>query len=159
MMQAVRPTALGQLKSSFLFAKIGYNNAMDAEPKKKIVVLVVEDDKFLSTILKTRLEREGFEVTLAGNGEEGLALIKQQQPSLVVLDLVMPKMSGFEFLEKMSMDPQLHGIPVVVASQLGQDSDVEKAKSYGVIAYFIKAQTPIDQLVENFKQIIQSQTQ
>lgn len=125
---------------------------------EKVIILVVEDDKFLSTILRTRLEREGYKVTLAGDGEEALALIKQEQPALVVLDLVMPKMSGFEFLEKMSMDPQLHGIPVVVASQLGQDTDIEKAKSYGVVAYFVKAQTPIDQLIENFKNIISQQT-
>jgi two-component system phosphate regulon response regulator PhoB len=125
----------------------------------KTVILVVEDDRFLSTILKTRLEREGYEVELAGNGEEALTLIKQKMPSLVVLDLVMPKMSGFEFLEKISMDPQLHGIPVVVASQLGQESDLAKAKSYGVVAYFVKAETPIDQLVDNFKNIISQKPQ
>ena len=118
------------------------------------IVLVVEDDKFLSTILKTRLEREGYIVRLAGNGEEAIELLRTEQPALVVLDLVMPKMSGFEFLERLSMDPQLHGIPVVIASQLGQESDVAKAKSLGAVEYFVKATTPIDQLIENFKRII-----
>ncbi|VVB99721.1 putative methanogenesis regulatory protein FilR2 [uncultured archaeon] len=126
---------------------------MDGTPK---IVLVVEDDKFLSTILKTRLEREGYSVFTAANGEEALAIIRKQSPALVVLDLVMPKMSGFEFLEQMSMDPQLHGIPVVVASQLGQESDIAKAKSMGVVDYFIKAETPIDQLIQNFKNIIEN---
>ncbi len=126
----------------------------DETPKK---VLVVEDEKFLSNLLKVRLEREGFVVLQAYDGEEGMKVLKEQQPALVVLDLVMPKMSGFEFLEQMSMDPQVGRTPVVVASNLGQDSDIEKAKRFGVVDYFVKAQIPIDQLATVLKGIIQSQ--
>jgi DNA-binding response OmpR family regulator len=126
---------------------------MDAVPKK---ILVIEDDKFLSNILKIKLERAGFKVIQAFDGEQGLSLIKAELPALVVLDLVMPKVSGFEFLERMSMDPQIGKIPVVVASNLGQESDIAKAKAFGVRDYYVKAQTSIDDLVKMFSQIIES---
>lgn len=115
-------------------------------------ILLVEDDKFLSTILKTRLEREGFKVVVAMDGEEGLAALKQEAPALIVLDIVMPKMSGFEFLERKAMDPQVGAVPVVIASQLGQESDIEKARALGAANYFIKAQTPIEELVKKLKE-------
>jgi len=122
---------------------------MKMEQKK---VLVIEDEKFLSNILKLKLEREGFLVRQAFDGEEGMAMMRLENPDLVVLDLVMPKMSGFEVLERVSMDPQLGGIPIVVASNLGQESDMDKAKNFGVRGYFVKAQTSVDDLVTIFKQ-------
>ncbi len=119
-------------------------------PQKK--VLVIEDEKFLSNILKHKLETEGFVVTQAFDGEQGLRMIKEQSPDLVVLDLVMPKLSGFEILERVSMDPQISGIPIVVASNLGQESDIQKAQNFGVRGYFVKAQTSVDDLVNMFRQ-------
>jgi CheY-like chemotaxis protein len=117
-------------------------------------VLVIEDEKFLSNILKLKLEREGFSVIQAFDGEEGLQIMKEQKPDLVVLDLVMPRMSGFEVLERVSMDPQLGGTPIVVASNLGQESDMQKAQNFGVRGYFVKAQTSVDDLVAMFKQAL-----
>lgn len=122
------------------------------EEKKKIVI--VEDDRFLAIVLKGRLEREGYTIIPAYDGEEGLALIKKELPALVVLDLVMPKMTGFEVLEKMATDPQINRIPVVVASNLGQDSDIQKAKNLGVRDYYVKVQTSVDDLVKIFKTIV-----
>lgn len=123
-----------------------------SEDKKKIVI--VEDDRFLSLVLKGRLEKEGYNVIPAYDGEEGLLLIKKELPSLVVLDLVMPKMTGFELLEKMAIDPQVSRIPVVVASNLGQESDIQKAKNLGVRDYYVKVQTSVDDLVKMFKVIL-----
>jgi CheY-like chemotaxis protein len=122
------------------------------EEKKKIVI--VEDDRFLSLVLKGRLEKEGYNVIPAYDGEEGLIAIKKELPALVVLDLVMPKMTGFELLEKLSADPQISRIPVVVASNLGQDSDIQKAKNLGVRDYYVKVQTSVDELVQMFKTIM-----
>ena len=119
---------------------------------KKIVI--VEDDRFLSLVLKGRLEKEGYTVIPAYDGEDGLNVIKRELPALVVLDLVMPKMSGFELLEKLAIDPQISRIPVVVASNLGQESDIQKAKSLGVRDYYVKVQTSVDELVEIFKKIM-----
>lgn len=122
------------------------------EEKKKIVI--VEDDRFLSLVLKGRLEKEGYNVIPAYDGQEGLEMIKKEMPSLVVLDLVMPKMSGFEVLEKLSTDPQVSRIPVVVASNLGQESDMQKAKNLGVRDYYVKVQTSVDDLVKMFKTLV-----
>lgn len=120
--------------------------------KKKIVI--VEDDRFLSLVLKGRLEKEGYDVIPAYDGEEGLAAIRRELPALVVLDLVMPKMTGFELMEKLSADPQISRIPVVVASNLGQESDIQKAKNLGVRDYYVKVQTSVDELVKMFKTIV-----
>ena len=117
-------------------------------------ILIVEDDQFLSLLLKGRLEKEGFIVLQAFDGEAGLSLVKNEKPDLIVLDLIMPKISGFEFLEILSADPQLCKIPVVVATNLGQESDMQKIKNYGVQNYFVKVQTSIDDLVAMFKNIL-----
>ena len=119
-----------------------------------IPILIIEDDKFLSSLLKGRIEKDGFRVIQAFNGEDALALLQQEKPSLIILDLVMPKMSGFEVLQAMSIDPQLNQIPVVVASNLGQDSDIEKAKGLGAKDYFVKMRMSVDELVGKIREII-----
>lgn len=110
-------------------------------------VLAIEDEKFLSNVLKQRLEKEGFTVSQAFDGEDGLKKAREEKPDLILLDLILPQLSGFEFLQTVKTDPQLSQIPVVVASNLGQQSDIEKAKSFGVIDYYVKATTPVDDIV------------
>ncbi len=117
-------------------------------------ILIIEDDRFLSLILKGRLEKEGFSVYQAFDGEEGLLMLRDIQPDLVLLDLILPKLSGFEVLEAVASDPQLSHIPIVVASNLGQESDMEKAKNLGAIDYYVKVKTSIDELTEIVKKII-----
>jgi DNA-binding response OmpR family regulator len=119
-----------------------------------IKILIIEDDRFLSSILKGRLEKEGFQVEQAFDGEEGLSALRAARPNLVLLDLIMPKKSGFEVLEAMSTDPELSSIPVIIASNLGQDSDIQKAKSLGAIDYFVKVRTSIDQLAAMIRNMI-----
>jgi len=109
-------------------------------------VLIVEDDKFLSLVLKSKLERDGFLVSEAVDGEIGLAKARSEKPDLILLDLILPKMSGFEFLEVAKTDPELTKIPVVVASNLGQDTDIQKAKGLGVLDYYVKATTPVEEI-------------
>lgn len=121
-------------------------------------VLIIEDDQFLSSVLKNRLEKEGFTVVQAFDGEEGLAKLKEAQPDLILLDLILPKMSGFEVLEQISLDPQFGRVPVVVASNLGQESDIEKARSLGAVDYYVKVRVTIDQLAEMVKQLLRKAT-
>ncbi len=109
-------------------------------------VLIVEDDRFLSSMLKTNLERDGFGVEQAFEGEEGLAKLKSAKPDLVLLDLMMPKMSGFELLGHVVADPELNTIPVIVMSNIGEEGDVNRARDLGVVDYFVKAQTPLDNM-------------
>lgn len=120
-----------------------------AETKNKI--LLVEDDQFLSSLLKTRLEKEKFEVLLAHDGPEALKFLREQKPDLILLDIILPGMSGFEVLEEVRRDPQLRdkkSIPVIVISNLGQEADVEKGKELGAVDYFVKARVSIDELVK-----------
>ena len=107
-------------------------------------VLLIEDDTFLSSLMKTRLEKEGFIVLQAFDGEEGVQLLKKEKPNLIILDLVMPNASGFEMMEHLSMNVEFNQIPLVVLSNLAQESDVQKAKSLGAKAFFIKIRTSID---------------
>ena len=83
-------------------------------------ILIVEDDPFFSMILKGRMEKQGFAVRQAFDGEQALAMAREQAPDLIILDLIIPKLSGFEFLETIFSDPHLNRVPVVVASNLGQ---------------------------------------
>jgi twitching motility two-component system response regulator PilH len=117
-------------------------------------VLIIEDDKFLSLVLKSKMERDGFMVSEALDGEEGLAKARSDKPDVILLDLILPKMSGFEFMEVVRTDPELMKIPVLVASNLGQDSDIQKAKSLGVQDYFVKAVTPVDQIAAMVKKAV-----
>jgi DNA-binding response OmpR family regulator len=123
-------------------------------PNKKI--LLVEDEPMLSNLLKQRLEKEGIQVTAAHDGEEAVKLLKQDKPDLILLDIILPKMSGFEVLEEMKGDPTVQSAPVVVVSNLGQDSDVEKAQKFGAVGYFVKAQMSIEDLVFKVKEFLGS---
>ena len=117
-------------------------------------ILIVEDDNFLSTILANRLKKEGFVVLQAFNGEEALDLLKTEKPNLIVLDLILPKKSGFDVLETISADPQLNQIPVVVFSNLGQESDIGKTKSLGAIEYHIKVRTSVNDFLGIIKDVM-----
>ena len=116
-------------------------------------VLLVEDDPFLSSLLKNRLQKEGLEVTLAKDGEEALTSLKSGKPDLILLDLILPKKSGFEVMEEMRADPQMQfqELPIIIISNLGQPEDISRGQALGAIEYFIKAKTSIDELVEKIK--------
>jgi CheY-like chemotaxis protein len=125
---------------------------MANEPK---TIMIIEDDHFLSSLMKARLEKEGFAVTQAFDGEEAMHMLKEAAlPSLIVLDLIMPKVTGFEVLQMISITPQLDKVPVIIVSNLAQDSDIEKARQLGVKDYFIKVKVSIDDLVEKIKTLV-----
>ena len=112
-------------------------------------ILLIEDDPFLSSLLKNRLSKEGATVSHAKDGQEGIDLLREQKPDLILLDLILPKKSGFEVLEEIRQDPQLENAPVIIISNLGQPEDVQKGQDLGAVEYFIKAKTSIDDLVSN----------
>jgi len=117
-------------------------------------ILIIEDDKFLSSVLKSRLEKDGLTVLQAFDGDVGVSTARSEHPDLILLDLIMPKVSGFEVLQTISLDPELNRIPVMVASNLGQESDIEKAKSLGAVNYYVKVRTSIDGLAQMIKEAI-----
>lgn len=122
------------------------------------LALIVEDQRFLSAILKARLEREGVQVAQAFDGEEAITFLTQNKPGVVVLDLVMPKASGFEVLEAIAMNPQLKTVPVLVLSNLAQDEDIAKVKQLGAKEYFVKVQNPVETLVARIQAYLPQQT-
>jgi len=120
----------------------------------ELKILIAEDDHFLSFLLRGRLEKEHVRVLQATDGQEVMNLLKTDRPDVIILDLIMPKVSGFEVLELMSIDPELAKIPVIILSNLGQDEDIEKAKRLGAVAYFVKARASIDEIIRAIKQYV-----
>jgi len=119
-------------------------------------VLLVEDDPFLSSLLKNRLQKEGIEINLAKDGEEALNSLKSAKPDLILLDLILPKKSGFEVMEEIRNDPQMQSqeVPIIIISNLGQPEDISRGQDLGAIEYFIKAKTSIDELVQKIKDFL-----
>jgi DNA-binding response OmpR family regulator len=119
-------------------------------------ILLVEDDVFLSSLLKNQLEKKGLNVFLAKDGDEALNLLKSLKPSLILLDLILPKKSGFEVMEEIKNDPQMSSkeVPIIIISNLGQPEDVNRGQELGAIEYFVKAKTSIDELVGKIKKFL-----
>jgi DNA-binding response OmpR family regulator len=115
-------------------------------------ILLAEDDKFISRAYKDGLKRAGFEMVLAHDGKEAMAKIETEKPDLILLDLVMPGKNGFEVLTDLQMDEELKTIPVIILSNLGQDSDVQKGKELGAADYLVKADWSMKQVVEKVKE-------
>lgn len=117
-------------------------------------ILLIEDDPFLSSLLKNRFIKDGFEVDLANNGDAGVQAFKASDHDLVLLDLILPGKSGFEVMEEINKDPRTPKIPILIISNLGQDTDVEKGKELGAVGYLVKAKTSIDALVTKAKEFL-----
>ena len=112
-------------------------------------VVIVEDDTFLVRAYEVMLSSQGFNVTVVSNGQEVLEKLKTgEKPAVVLLDLMLPKLSGFEVLEQMQQDPKMREIPVIVLSNLGQPDDIDRAKALGAKDYFVKADTPLEKVVQ-----------
>ena len=114
-------------------------------------ILVVEDDKFLRELIVQKLIKEGYEVVEATDGEQGIKKIKEEKPDLVLLDLILPGIDGFEVLSKMKEDPGISSTPVIVLSNLGQKEDVERGLSLGAADYLIKAHFTPGEIIEKIK--------
>lgn len=122
-------------------------------------ILLVEDDKFLRTLLEKRLISEGFGVEIAVDGDEALNKTVSSPPDILLLDIILPKKSGFTFLQELQKDPNLKDIPIIILSNLGQTEDVEKGKELGAVEYFVKATTSLEELVRKLKEISEKASQ
>lgn len=119
-----------------------------------ISILIVEDDIFLADLYKTKFELEGFEVYVANDGEKGLELINKRQPSIILLDLILPKINGFVVLENMKKNKKLKNIPVILLTNLSQKADVERGLSLGADDYLIKAHFMPSEVVVKIKDLV-----
>jgi len=128
------------------------NQSLMADKKTK--VLIVDDDAFLSGIYATKLDIDGFEVVSARDGEEGVKAAAKELPDLILLDVLMPKLDGFEALKKLKEDPATKDIPVIMLTNLGQKEDVEKGLQLGAVDYLIKAHFVPAEAVEKIKKVL-----
>lgn len=115
-------------------------------------VLVVEDDKFLISAYRAKLVKSGFEVQIAQDGQEAIEVLQSFVPDIILLDLVMPRKDGFVALAEIRQDPRLKNIPVIVASNLGQKEDLDKAMSLGASDYIIKSDMSLDGIIAKIQE-------
>jgi CheY-like chemotaxis protein len=111
-------------------------------------ILLVEDDRFLRKAAEVRLRRAGYTVITAADGEEAIATASATRPDLVLLDLIMPRMQGFEVLRLLRAQPNMQSVPIVVLTNLSQDADRERAMTHGANGYLIKANMSLDALAD-----------
>lgn len=125
-----------------------------SQPSGTKKVLIIEDDKFLRELAAQKLEKEGFSVAGATNGQEGLNLLESERPNVIILDLILPGMDGFETLRKIRTESNFKTIPVIILSNLGQEEDIEKAKGLGATDYLIKAHFSFGEIIKKINEVI-----
>jgi DNA-binding response OmpR family regulator len=114
-------------------------------------VLIVEDEEALRKVLQEKMQNSGFDTFAAKDGDEGWSMAQSKNPDIILLDLVLPKHSGFEVLASLKQSPELKDVPVFILSNLAEDESLKKALAMGAEDYFVKAQHPINEIVEKVK--------
>lgn len=117
-------------------------------------ILVIEDDIFLADLYKTKFTLEGYNVFVAYDGEKGLDAVKKKMPDVILLDLVLPKLGGFEVLEKIKSSKKTQNIPVILLTNLSQKADVDKGLKMGAEDYLIKAHFMPSEVVAKIKKLV-----
>ncbi len=117
-------------------------------------ILIVEDDPFISDMYATKFQMKGYMVGLAKNGREAMEEIKKEKPDIILLDVLMPRMDGYEFLEKFKKKKEFGNIPVIILTNLGQKREVEKGLSLGADDYIIKAYFTPKEVVEKVENLL-----
>ena len=116
-------------------------------------ILVIEDDKFLRELIVQKLSKEGYDVSEAVDGEGGIKKIREEKPDLVLLDLILPGIDGFEVLKQAKEDKEVADVPVIILSNLGQQEDVEKGMKLGATDSLIKALFTPGEIIEKIQEI------
>lgn len=120
----------------------------------KAKVLIIEDDQFLKDLIERKLIQAGYQVISAGDGEEGLKMINEEKPVLVLLDILLPSMSGWDVLGKIKTDPTTKKIPVLILTNLGEKEDVEKGLKMGADDYIIKAHFAPNEIIQKVRKCL-----
>ena len=117
-------------------------------------ILLIEDEQLMIELLEKKLAQEGYEMTVAKDGAEGLEKMRNEKPDIILLDIIMPKKGGFEVMEEMSQDDELKQIPVVVISNSGQPVELDRAKRLGARDWLIKTEFDPQEVIDKvIKQI------
>lgn len=120
--------------------------------KRKI--LWVEDDVFLSGLIGQRFGGLGAILFGANNGKQALEIAKIEKPDIILLDILLPGIGGFEILKNLKEDPETKNIPVIILSNLSQKSDIEKGKELGAVSFLVKATVNLDEIVQEVKKVL-----
>ena len=118
-------------------------------------ILLAEDDKFISDIYTTKFKEEGFEVEVACDGQDCLSKLEEKKPDLLILDIVLPKIDGWEILRKIKANDNLKDLKVVILSNIAQKENIERGIKSGIIKYFIKAHYTPTEICEEIKKILE----
>ncbi len=121
---------------------------------EKIRIFLVEDDQDLQEMYETKFTMEGFEVVKAENGAAALNKITGDKPDIILLDIVMPEIDGFQVLKDIKANPDTKEIPVILLTNLGQDGDIKKGMELGAVDYLIKANFTPNEVVEKVKKAL-----
>ena len=121
-------------------------------------VLIVEDDPLMSRMYQKIFTFEGYEVDMAGDGEEGIEKAKTGKPTIILLDVMMPRMNGLQALERLKLDPDTKAIPVVMLTNLAGQQDAETALSKGAVKYIVKSEHEPKQVANMVKEILAGYT-
>ncbi len=122
--------------------------------ENKKAVLIVEDDSFLQGLVSRKLNSEGHNVFIAGSAPDVFRVLQHQKVDLILLDLLLPKVDGFEILTQIRSEEATKGIPVIVFSNLSEDKDIKRAQDLGISAFMIKSNFTLDELSEKIKEIL-----
>jgi two-component system cell cycle response regulator len=116
-------------------------------PGDKKKILIVEDDKFLSKMLSRMLDESNYEIVMASSGTEGLAKSAEAGVNMILLDIMLPDMAGFDVLEKVKANSATANIPVIIMSNLAQPEDIQQGKKLGAVDYLVKSDLSLDEIV------------
>ena len=122
-------------------------------------ILIIEDDKFLRELISRKIINEGFKMEEAIDGEEGLKKLQEVKPDLILLDLILPGLDGFEVLERIKDNPSTSIIPVLILSNLGQRDEIEKGLKLGAVDFLVKAHFTPEEIVNKVKEILSKKPQ
>ena len=139
--------------NSTVMASDDKQKAVDGLSKKR--VLLVEDDVFLSDIIARKLVAQGCVFLYAQDGEKALPLVEREVPDIILLDIMLPGINGFDLLKKFKENPKTKDIPVIILSNLSQPSDIEKGKSLKAARFLIKATTSTDGIMLKLKEVLE----
>lgn len=114
-------------------------------------ILIVEDDIVLQKALQEFLSAEGFEIVVASDGEEGILKAKNEEPDLILLDIILPKKDGYAVIREVRAEVSLAGVPIVLLTNLGGLNDVEKALELGATTYLVKADYKLEEVAEKVR--------
>lgn len=117
-------------------------------------ILIVEDEQVLSKVLAEKFKKQKYEVRVAANGNDVVAMAKDFLPEMILLDLLLPGKHGLEVLKDLKADAEMADIPVIILSNLDNDEDIKKGLALGAVDYFVKSQHPINEVVEKVEEYI-----